>query len=65
MIKAHHTDPRDTDILYASVIFYVQERHWEEALGYAQKLIELAPATPGLDRLIEEIQTGLSGRRSP
>ena len=56
LLKALDLDPRDPQIPYALAIFYDQERQYERALVYAERLRELAPADPGSRQLLEEIK---------
>jgi tetratricopeptide (TPR) repeat protein len=66
MRAAHQLDTRDPDIVYALVVLYMQQSQWERALPYAQKLLELAPGSPGPQQLLQHIQNAIgSGKRSP
>jgi predicted CXXCH cytochrome family protein len=62
MHQAYTIDPKDPGVLHAITVFYMQERQWEKALSYAEKLVALAPAAPGPRQLMQEIEKELGGR---
>lgn len=58
LLEAHLLDPKDTDIVYALAVFYIQERNWNKALSYANKLKNLLPPNiPGPKQLIDHIES--------
>ncbi len=63
LLKAHRLDTRDPSIVNALVVFYIQERRWEEALPYARGLVELVPDAPGPRQMLQQIQDVLSSGR--
>ena len=62
LLRAHELEPRDPDVVNALAVFYIQERRWQEALPYAQKLVELLPNAPGPRQMLQEIQGRLGVR---
>jgi tetratricopeptide (TPR) repeat protein len=63
LVKAHELDSRDADILYALVVFYVQQEDWSRALPYARALTDLSPGAPGPQQLLQRIRKQLSAAR--
>jgi tetratricopeptide (TPR) repeat protein len=60
LMRAYELDPRDTDIVYALVIFYSQDKNWQDALLYARELQALAPDNPGAAQLLERLEQAVS-----
>ena len=62
LLKAHRTNPSDQSIVHALAIFYIQGRRLDQALFYAEKLVELNPNTPGPRQLVEQIRSQMQSR---
>jgi Flp pilus assembly protein TadD len=60
MIKAHHLDQQDPGIVQAITIFYIQEKDWEKALPYAEKLVQLAPDADSPKQMLKQIKQQMS-----
>lgn len=60
MLKAYQIDQRDPGIVQALAIFYIQDKEWEKALPYAQKLVELVPGAAGAERMLKQIQQAMA-----
>jgi predicted CXXCH cytochrome family protein len=56
MLNAYQIDPFDPGIVQSLAIFYIQEKQWEMALPYAEKLIELVPDAEGPKQMLKQIQ---------
>lgn len=54
--------PSDADILYALVSFYREAGKRQEALEYAKKLQLLIPNNPDIDKLVQTLETELTGK---
>ena len=48
--------PRNTDILLALTNYSAEAGQRQQALGYAQKLVELDPRNPGYAQLLQQLQ---------
>jgi tetratricopeptide (TPR) repeat protein len=59
MIKAHEIDPGEPGIVQAIAIFYIQERQWEQALPFAEKLVKLVPKAPRPEQMLKQIQQAI------
>lgn len=57
--KAYQLNANDPDITYALVIFYAQQKDWQQALPYAQKLVSLLPDRPEPKKLLSDIKSML------
>lgn len=60
MHQAYTIDPKDPGVLHAITVFYMQERQWEKARSYAERLVALAPGAPGPRQLMQEIEKELA-----
>ena len=56
MVAASQTDPRDPDIRVAIARLLMDQEEWGRAREYGRALLELNPAAPGSQRLLNEIQ---------
>ena len=56
MVAASQTDPRDPDILVAIARLLMDQEEWGRACEHGRVLLELNPAAPGPQRLLNEIQ---------
>lgn len=56
MLKAFEIDQHDPGIVQATAIFYIQEKQWDKALPFAQKLVELVPDAEGPKQMLRQIQ---------
>ncbi len=54
--KAYKIDNRAPDIVYALAVFHAQQAQWQDALPYAQQLVNLVPNAPGPRQMLNEIQ---------
>ena len=54
--KTYQLDRNNPDIVYALVIFHVQLKQWQDALPYAQRLVELVPKAQGPQKMLQDIQ---------
>ncbi len=59
MITAHQVDDRDPGIVNATAIFYIQEKDWENALHFAEKLVALVPDEPNSRQMLNQIQQAM------
>jgi predicted CXXCH cytochrome family protein len=64
MIKAHEIDPSDPGIVQAITIFYIQEKQWEQALPFAEKLVALAPKAQGPEQMLKQIQQAIKAGKT-
>jgi Flp pilus assembly protein TadD len=60
MLNAYKLDQSDPGIVQALAIFYMQEKKWEQALAYAEKLVALAPGVPGPEQMVKQILQEMS-----
>jgi tetratricopeptide (TPR) repeat protein len=60
LLAAHRLGTRDPAIANALAIYYAQQERWEEALPFAEELLELAPEAPGPRQLLWQIRQALS-----
>ena len=65
LLQAYELNSRDSEIVYALAVFYVQQHHWRHALPYAKKLVELMPDAAGPRRMLGEIVRELEGGSRP
>ena len=66
LLEAHRIDPRDPEIIHAVAVLYAQQRRWEQAQLYVDKLIERVPEAPGPRQLRRRNQAELAaGREAP
>ena len=56
LLKAEGLNRNDPDVLQALAIFYAQQRRWDQAYPYAQRLVRLFPDAPGPRRMLEQLQ---------
>ena len=56
---AHERHPYDQELLYVLVTTNYERGAKPEALGFARKLVELAPEEPTFRRLVDELESGL------
>ena len=56
MLTAHKTDQQDPGIVNAIAIFHIQEKDWNNALIYAEKLVALLPDAPGPKQMLDQIK---------
>lgn len=56
LLRAHRTDVKDPDFLYALSTFYLEDGDLERAMDYCQRLCEAVPQNPGPIELREQIQ---------
>ena len=54
--KADQLNRNDPDVLQALALFYAQQRQWERAYPYAERLVQLYPTAPGPQQLLRELQ---------
>ena len=54
--KAYRLDRNHPEVLQALVILYAQQRLWDKAYPYAERLADLYPDAPGPRRMLEEIK---------
>jgi predicted CXXCH cytochrome family protein len=54
--NAFWLNQKDPRTLQALAIFYLQQRSWEQAKGYAERLVRLFPKAPGPRRMLRQIQ---------
>lgn len=57
LLAAYRIEASNPDILQGLAIFYVQQSDWNDALPYANALVELMPDAPGPQQLLQHIQT--------
>ena len=55
LLKAYRLSGNDPSILQAVAVFYIQDRQWDRAAIYAEKLTRLYPNEPGPRRMLEQI----------
>ena len=56
LVAASQTEPRDPDILVAIARLLMDQEEWDRAREYGRALLELNPAAPGPQRLLDEIE---------
>jgi Tfp pilus assembly protein PilF len=54
--KAFWLNQKDPRTLQALAIFYIQQRKWEQAQEYAERLVRQFPKAPGPRRMLRQIQ---------
>jgi tetratricopeptide (TPR) repeat protein len=59
MLNAYDIDRNDPGIVQALSIFYIQEKQWDKALPFAEKLVELVPKAPGPKQMVKQIQQAM------
>ena len=60
MLKAYETDPLDAQIVHTLAIFYIQDKEWEKALNYVERLVELVPGARGPQEMLMQIKQAIS-----
>jgi predicted CXXCH cytochrome family protein len=60
LLKAYGIDQHDPDIVHALALLYAQQRHWRQALPYAETLRNLRPDAPEPRQLLQRIQEAVS-----
>ena len=60
---AHRLAPWDAKVLHALVIFFYQERKWDNALMAAERLSQLLPEDPNVAALLAEIRRAATAGR--
>jgi hypothetical protein len=61
LLQAQALDDADPQITYAIATLFVQQRQWERALPFAQRLVEMTPGQVGPSQLLENIRRQLEG----
>lgn len=56
LLAALERAPEDPEIVYALSVFYAQERRWEEAVPYAERLVALAPDAPQAREWLRQVR---------
>ena len=64
LLEADRVDPSDPDIGYAVTVFYIQQRQFNRALPYAERLVRLVPDAPGPAEMLHRIRSQISANRS-
>lgn len=65
LLRAYSLSSNDPDILNALAIFYAQQRKWDQALSYAQRLMRLQPGNDAAVQLVRQIETERGASRNP
>jgi tetratricopeptide (TPR) repeat protein len=65
LLAAHALDQRDPAVTRALAIFYLQQRHWDEALVHATALAALAPDDPESQSLVRRIESARASSDPP
>jgi predicted CXXCH cytochrome family protein len=63
LLRAYAIEPQNPGIVNALAIFYIQEKQWEKALPYAEKLVQLVPEAPGPEQMLKQIQQAIGLQR--
>jgi tetratricopeptide (TPR) repeat protein len=53
---AHGLDRNDPDILQALIVFHMQNQQWDQAYPYAERMAQLYPNAPEVQRTLEQIR---------
>jgi tetratricopeptide (TPR) repeat protein len=64
MLNAYEIDRNDPGIVQALSIFYIQEKQWDKALPFAEKLVELVPKAPGPKQMVKQIQQAIEAGKT-
>lgn len=60
-LESYRVGPEDPSIAQALAILYSQDARWDEALEWAERLVEMLPEEPGARQFLEDIRSS-SGR---
>jgi predicted CXXCH cytochrome family protein len=63
MLKAYQIDKSNPGIVQALVIFYSQEKQWEQALHFAEQLVTLVPGAKGPEQMVKQIQQEMKAEK--
>ncbi len=55
-LESYRVGPEDPSVVQALAIFYFQDARWEEALEWAERLVEMLPGEPGARLFLDEIR---------
>jgi hypothetical protein len=50
-------------MLLALSIFYIQEKQWDKALPFAEKLVELMPKAPGPKQMVKQVKQAIEAEK--
>ena len=64
LLEADRLDRSDPDIVYAVTVFYMQQRQFNRALPYAERLARLVPDAPAPAEMLRTIRSRISANRS-
>jgi len=56
MLEAHRLNREDPGVLQALATFYAQQRQWDRAYPYAERLVRLYPSAPGPRQMLEQLE---------
>jgi tetratricopeptide (TPR) repeat protein len=63
MLNAYDIDRNDPGIVQALSIFYIQEKQWDKALPFAEKLVELMPKAPGPKQMVKQVKQAIEAEK--
>ncbi len=55
-LESYRVGPEDPSVVQALAIFYVQDARWDEALEWAERLVDMLPGEPGARLFLDEIR---------
>ncbi len=55
-LESYRVGPDDPSVVQALAIFYFQDARWDEALEWAERLVEMLPDEPGARLFLDEIR---------
>ena len=55
-LESYRVGPDDPSVVQALAIFYAQDARWDEALEWAERLVEMVPDEPGARLFLDEIR---------
>ena len=55
-LESYRVGPEDPSVVQALAIFYAQDAQWDEALEWAERLVEMLPDEPGALLFLDEIR---------
>ena len=63
LLEADRLNRGDPDIVYAVTVFYIQQRQFDRALPYAERLVRLVPDAPGPAEMLRRIRPQASSNQ--
>ena len=55
-LESYRVGPEDSSVVQALAILYSQDARWDEALEWAERLVEMLPDEPAARQFLEDIR---------